>query len=403
MAGPLDGVRVLELGSFIAGPFAGQLLADYGAEVIKVESPGRGDAMRTWGHTLEGESLWWPTIARGKRSVALDLHVEEGRAVLRALADEVDVVLENFRPGQLARWGLDHATLSATNPGLVTVHVSGFGQTGPRAADAGFGSIGEAMGGIRHTTGEPDRPPSRAGVSLGDSLAALFAVIGTLAALHHRSRTGVGQEVDVAIYEAVAALMESTLADHALAGVTRGRSGSVLPGVAPSNVYPTADGAGVIVAANADAVFGRLVKAMGRAELAGDPRFADHQARGANAEELDALIGEWTATRSAPELLEELAEAGVPAGQIYTAAEMLEDEHYRARDMVLELTNAAGLQVPSIGLVPKFSRTPPATPRPGPPLGSDTSLVADAVHRAGLDYAALAAAGTIAEVAPDGR
>ncbi|HWI42957.1 MAG TPA: CoA transferase [Nocardioides sp.] len=396
MAGPLTGVRVLELGSFIAGPFAGQLLADYGAEVIKVEPPGRGDAMRTWGHTLDGESLWWPTIARGKRSVALDLHAEEGRAVLRQLADEVDVVLENFRPGLLTRWGLDHAALSRTNPGLVMVHVSGFGQTGPRAADAGFGSIGEAMGGIRHTTGEPDRPPSRAGVSLGDSLAALFAVIGTLAALHHRDRTGEGQEVDVAIYEAVAALMESTMADHALAGVIRGRSGSVLPGVAPSNVYPTADGSSIIVAANADAVFGRLMKAMGRAELATDPRFADHQARGANAAELDTLIGAWTATRDTDGLLRELAEAGVPAGQIYTAAEMLTDEHYRARDMVLELTNAAGHQVPSTGLVPKFSRSLPDVPRPGPVLGADSHLLADAVRRAGLDLDALVAAGLIA-------
>lgn len=386
---------MLELGSFIAGPFAGQLLADYGAEVIKVEPPGRGDAMRTWGHTLDGESLWWPTIARGKRSVALDLHAEEGRAVLRELADEVDVVLENFRPGLLTTWGLDHAALSRTNPGLVMVHVSGFGQTGPRAADAGFGSIGEAMGGIRHTTGEPDRPPSRAGVSLGDSLAALFAVIGTLAALRHRDQTGEGQEVDVAIYEAVAALMESTMADHALAGVTRGRSGSVLPGVAPSNVYPTADGSSIIVAANADAVFGRLMKAMGRAELATDPRFADHQARGANAAELDTLIGAWTATRDTDGLLRELAEAGVPAGQIYTAAEMLTDEHYRARDMVLELTNAAGHRVPSTGLVPKFSRSLPDVPRPGPELGADSHLLADAVRRAGLDLEALVAAGLV--------
>ncbi|GAA3805187.1 CoA transferase [Nocardioides panacisoli] len=401
MGGPLNGVRVLELGSFIAGPFAGQLLADYGAEVIKVETPGRGDAMRTWGHTHDGESLWWPTIARGKRSVALDLHAAEGRAVLRELADEVDVVLENFRPGLLERWGLDHATLSATNPGLVMVHVSGYGQTGPRSGDAGFGSIGEAMGGIRHTTGDPDRAPARAGVSLGDSLAGLFAVVGTLAALHDRSRTGKGQEVDVAIYEAVAALMESTLADHALAGVTRGRSGSVLPGVAPSNVYPTADGAGVILAANADAVFARLAKAMGRPELADDPRYADHQARGRNAAELDATIGEWTSARTAPELLEELAGAGVPAGQIYTAAEMLEDEHYRARDMVLHLTNAAGLDVPSIGLVPKFSRSRPDVPRPGPRLGADTRLLADAVRRAGLDYEALAVAGTLAEARED--
>lgn len=395
MAGPLTGIRVLELGSFIAGPFAGQLLADYGAEVIKIEPPAKGDAMRTWGLTLDGESLWWPTIARGKRSVALDLHAESGRAVLRALADEVDVILENFRPGLLARWRLDHATLSASNPGLVMVHVSGFGQTGPRSSDAGFGSIGEAMGGIRHTTGDPDRPPARSGVSLGDSLAALFAVIGTLAAITERHRTGLGQEVDVAIYEAVAALMESTLADHALAGVTRGRSGSVLPGVAPSNVYPTADGSGVLVAANADAVFGRLMKAMGRAELASDPRFIDHQGRGHNAAALDEMIGAWTVTRTAESLLEELAEAGVPAGQVYTAADMLADPHYAAREMVLNLTNAAGRKVPSTGVVPKFSRSVPDVPLPGPTLGLHTPLIAQAVERAGLDYDALAAAGLI--------
>ncbi|GAA4811575.1 CaiB/BaiF CoA transferase family protein [Nocardioides caeni] len=398
MTGPLHGIRVLELGSFIAGPFAGQLLADYGAEVLKIEPPGKGDAMRTWGQTLDGESLWWPTIARGKRSVALDLHGEEGRSVLRRLADEVDVILENFRPGLLERWGLDHATLAQTNPGLVMVHVSGYGQTGPRSRDAGFGSIGEAMGGIRHTTGDPDRPPARAGVSLGDSLAALFAVIGTLAAINERHRSGHGQEVDVAIYEAVAALMESTLADHELAGVTRGRSGSVLPGVAPSNVYPTRDGSGVIVAANADAVFGRLMKAMGRAELASDERFADHQGRGANATELDALIGAWTAERDAKDLLAELADAGVPAGQIYSAAEMLDDEHYRAREMILRLTNAAGHAVPSAGVVPKFSRSRPDVPTPGPPLGADTrAVLADAIAGAGLDYDALVAAGVIAE------
>lgn len=382
MTGPLAGVRVLELGSFIAGPFAGQLLADYGAEVIKVEPPGKGDAMRRWGHTLEGESLWWPTIARGKRSIVLDLRDPAAREVLRELTTEVDVVLENFRPGLLAEWGLDHATLSRANPGLVMVHVSGYGQTGPKASEAGFGSIGEAMGGIRHTTGDPDRPPARSGVSLGDSLAALFAVIGTLAALHERSASGRGQEVDVAIYEAVAALMESTLADHALVGVTRGRSGPTLPGVAPSNVYPTSDGSGVIVAANADPVFGRLVKAMGRAELATDPRFADHQARGHHAAELDAIIGEWTATLPAPALLETLAAAGVPAGQIYTAAEMLADDHYRARDMVLHLTSGAGREVPSIGIVPKFSRSVPPVPSPGPALGADMGLLERALLRA---------------------
>lgn len=404
MPGPLAGLRVLELGSFIAGPFAGQLLADYGADVVKVEPPGPGDAMRTWGHCRDGESLWWPTIARGKRSVALDLRGAEGRRVLRELIAEVDVVLENFRPGLLEKWGLDHATLAGAHPGLITVHVSGFGQTGPRSRDAGFGSIGEAMGGIRHTTGEPDRPPARAGVSLGDSLAALFAVIGTLAAVRERHASGRGQEVDVAIYEAVAALMESTLADHALAGVTRGRSGSVLPGVAPPNVYPTADGLGVIVAANADAVFTRLAKAMGRVELATDPRFVDHQSRGANAEELDRLIGSWTAPQDTATLLRDLADAGVPAGQVYTAAEMLADEHYRAREMVLDLVTAAGRTIPSNGLVPKFSRSVPDHPRPGPPLGADTrTRLRDAVDRAGLDYEALVAAGTIQETPEETR
>lgn len=400
MAGPLDGVRVLELGSFIAGPFAGQLLADYGAEVIKVEPPGHGDAMRTWGRTLDGESLWWPTIARGKRSVAIDLHDAAGRDLVRELIAEVDVVLENFRPGQLEKWGLDHATLSVTHPGLVMVRVSGYGQTGPRAHDAGFGSIGEAMGGIRHTTGEPDRPPARSGVSLGDSLAALFAVIGTLAALHERSISGRGQEVDVAIYEAVAALMESTLADHELAGVTRSRSGAVLPGVAPSNAYPTADGSEILVAANADTVFARLMRAIDRPELAEDPRFADHGSRGANSTELDHLIASWTVQRDAADVLAILTEHGVPAGRIYTAADMLADPHYRAREMVLRLTNAAGREVPSAGVVPKFSRSVPSVPQPGPPLGAHTrALLTDAARRGGLDVDVLLSRGVLADSA----
>src|SRR4051794_10640593 len=265
--GPLAGVRVLEMGSFIAGPFAGQLLGDYGADVIKVEPPGDGDPMRRWGVTIDGNSLWWPQIGRNKRSVALDLRNESARALVARLSTTCDAVLENFRPGTLERWGLDHATLSVANPKLVTVHVSGFGQTGPLAGQAGFGSVGEAMGGIRYTTGSPDRPPSRAGISLGDALASLFGVIGTLSALVAVRATGVGQEVDVAIYEAVAALMESTMADYELGGVVRTRSGSVLPGVAPSNVYPAGDGAEVVVAANADAVFVRLCQAMGRPEL----------------------------------------------------------------------------------------------------------------------------------------
>ena len=260
--GPLLGVRVLELGNFIAGPFAGQLFGDYGAEVIKVEAPD-GDPMRHWGVSVDDSSLWWPIIARNKRSVVADLKDPDDLAFVQRLAAECDVVLENFRPGVLAKFGLDHATLSSVNPRIIVTHVSGFGQSGPRSSEAGFGSIGEAVGGIRHTTGDPDRPPARCGVSLGDSLAAMFAVIGTLAALHERGQSGLGQEVDVAIYEAVAALMESSMVDYDVAGVLRHRSGGTLPGVAPANAYPTRDGSEVLIAGNADTVFIRLCDAMG--------------------------------------------------------------------------------------------------------------------------------------------
>lgn len=395
--GPLAGVRVLELGSFIAGPFAGQLLGDYGAEVYKVEPPGAGDPMRRWGIVRDGESLWWPSIARNKRSVVVDLRRPEGRALVVRLAANVDVVLENFKPGTLERWGLGDATLREANPGLVVVHVSGFGQTGPRAGDAGFGSIGEAMGGIRHTTGEPDRPPARTGISLGDSLAALFAVIGTLAALHERGTSGAGQGVDVAIYEAVAALMESTLVDQEVAGVTRRRSGAVLPGVAPSNAYPTADGADVVIAANADAIFARLCKAMGTPDLADDPRFAEHEARGRHMHELDRRITAWTATLGAEELLAALRHHDVPAGRIYAAPDMLADDHYRARDMVLRLETRNGATVPATGVVPKFSRSPGSVEHAGPPLGEHTRQALRDL--AGVDddeFHALADAGVVA-------
>lgn len=374
-SGPLAGVRVLELGSFIAGPFAGQLLADYGAEVVKVESPGEGDPMRRWGVTLDGESLWWPSIARGKSSVTIDLHQQEGRDLVRRLVRECDVVLENFRTGRLDDWGLGYDVLSSDNPGLVLTQISGFGQTGPRAAEAGFGSIGEAVGGIRHTTGSPGLAPCRTGVSLGDSLAAMFAVIGTLAALRERSVSGLGQKVDVAIYEAVAALMESSMADYELGGVLRGRSGSVLPGVAPSNVYPTADGTELLIAANADAVFGRLCRAMGRPQLASDERFATHVARGANMAELDALIAEWTGAHPAEEALSLLAAHGVPAGRIYTAADMATDPHYLAREMVVRRRARTGHEVPMTGVVPKFSRTPGGVVDTGPTLGEHTRAV----------------------------
>ena len=366
------GVRVLELGNFIAGPFAGQLLGDYGAEVIKVESPDGGDPMRRWGVTVDGDSLFWPTIARNKQSVVADLKDPDDLAMVQRLARECDVLLENFRPGLLERFGLDHATVSVDNPGIIVTHVSGFGQTGPRASEAGFGSIGEAVGGIRHTTGDPDRPPARAGVSLGDSLAAMFAVIGTLAALHERTTSRRGQEVDVAIYEAVAALMESSMADYAIEGVIRNRSGGTLPGVAPSNAYPTADGSDVLIAANADAVFARLCTAMGRSEMAEDPMWATHAARGEREHQLDGIVADWTKRIDSDELLELMRVHSVPAGRVYTAADVLTDDHYLAREMIQRFTSRAGIDTPMLGVVPKFSRTPGSISDVGPLLGEHT-------------------------------
>jgi formyl-CoA transferase len=396
-AGPLTGVRVLELGSFIAGPFAGQLLGDYGADVIKVEPPGEGDPMRRWGVTRDGESLWWPAIGRNKRSVALDLRQERARRLVADLAAGCDVVLENFRPGRLDEWGLDYAALSAANPALVMVHISGFGQTGPLAGQAGFGSVGEAMGGIRHTTGSPDRPPSRAGISLGDALASVFGVVGTLSALVSARATGVGQEVDVAIYEAVAALMESTMADYELAGVTRTRTGSVLPGVAPSNAYPTSDGAEVVVAANADRVFARLAAAMGRPELATDERFATHGARGVNMAELDALVGSWTTTLPCAQVLAVLDDHGVPAGRIFTAPDMLQDPQYLAREMVQRITSTQGWEVPMTGVVPRFTVTPGRIRHPGAELGAHTDeVLGELLGLSAQDLDELHAAGVVA-------
>jgi formyl-CoA transferase/succinyl-CoA--D-citramalate CoA-transferase len=378
-SGPLAGVRILELGSFVAGPFAGQLLADYGADVIKVEPPGAGDRMRTWGHVHDGEGLWWPTISRNKRSVAIDLRQPEGAELVRRLARECDAIVENFRTGQLESWGLGYDVLSADNPGLVLVHVSGYGRTGPRAGEAGFGSIAEAMGGIRHTTGEAGRPSSRAGISLGDAIGSLFAVIGLTSALVERGRSGRGQEVDVALYEAVAALMESSFAEHEVEGITRGRSGGVLPGVAPSNGYPTKDGAEVLIAGNADTVFRRLCDAMGEPELADDERYATHDARGRNADELDERIARWTVARTTDELLEVLTDHGVPAGRIYTAADAVQDPHFLAREMVLRMTSSTGLSIPMTGVVPKFGRTPGIVRHAGPTLGAHTDDVIGAL------------------------
>jgi formyl-CoA transferase/succinyl-CoA--D-citramalate CoA-transferase len=394
-AAPLRGVRVLELGAFIAGPFAGQLLGDLGADVVKIEPPGEGDIMRRYGVRVGGRSLWWPAIARNKRSVAVNLRHSRGREVVRRVASRCDVVLENFRPGTLARWGMSYAELARENPGVVLVHVSGFGQTGPRASEPGFGSIGEAMGGIRHTTGEPDRPPARTGISIGDSLAGLFAVVGTLSALHERHRSGHGQEVDVAIYEAVFALMESTLVDYELGGVVRGRNGGILPDVAPSNAYPTADGHDVVIAANADAVFARLARAMDRSDLARE--YATHEARAARQRWLDEEIARWTETFDADALIVLLQSHEVPVGLINRAPDFFSDPHIAAREMIVRLAGSFDEPVPMAGVVPKLSRTPGSIRHVGPSLGAHTDeVLRDLAACAPDELQALRDAGVIA-------
>jgi formyl-CoA transferase len=367
---PLDDIQVVELGQLLAGPFCGQLLGDFGAEVIKVEDPRNGDPMRQWGRERPyGKSLWWPVVARNKKSVTADLRTPEGQDLVRRLLARADVLVENFRPGTLERWGLGPEQLWEQNPGLVVTRVSGFGQTGPYATRAGFGSIGEAMGGIRYVTGDPDRPPARTGVSLGDSLAATFACLGTLVALHQRGRTGRGQIVDSAIYEAVLALMESMIPEYQIAGYQRERTGTVLPNVAPSNVYPTEDGEMVLIAANQDSVFRRLTEAMGRPELATEERYATHGARGSVMEELDDLIARWSATLTADELLDRLNEHGVPAGRIYKARDMLTDPHFAAREAIVRLAHPELGEFAMHNVVPKLSDTPGRVRRVGPALG----------------------------------
>ena len=374
---PLEGVRVVEMGSLLAGPFCGQLLADFGAEVIKVEPPGKGDPMRVWGrHQKEGRTLWWPIIARNKKSVTLNLREEQGQELARRLIASADVVVENFRPGTLERWGLGYEDLSEINPGLVMVRVSGYGQTGPYRDQAGFGSIGEAMGGIRHVTGFPDRPPPRVGISLGDSLAATFGALGAVTALYNReANDGKGQIVDVAIYEAVLALMESTIPEYALAGHVRGRTGAILPFVAPSNTYPTREGDYVVIGANADTVFGRFSGAVGHPEWAESERFATHHARGENQEELDDLISDWTKERTAEEVIEAMREASVPAGKLFTAEDMLADEQYAARNSVVEVEDPEIGRFPMQNVVPRLSETPGEVRWTGPNLGQHNDEV----------------------------
>ncbi|MEE9249785.1 MAG: CoA transferase, partial [Alphaproteobacteria bacterium] len=339
-SGPLTDLRVIEMGQLLAGPFCGQLLADFGAEVIKVEPPGIGDPIREWGREkLHGKSLWWPVIARNKKSITLDARRPEGQDLLRKLVEKSDILIENFRPGTMERWNLGYDELSKINPRLVMIRVSGYGQTGPYASRAGFGAIGEALGGLRYVVGDPSTPPSRMGISIGDTLAAMFAALGGVMAIHARERTGCGQVVDSAIYEAVLAVMESLITEYDQAGHIRERTGATLPNVAPSNVYPTKDGKMILIAANQDAVFKRLAEAMGRPELAEDPRYATHSARGARQKELDESIADWTSTIDGKALADLLNKHGVPNGHIYRAPEMLEDPHFAAREAIVRVTH----------------------------------------------------------------
>jgi formyl-CoA transferase len=367
--GPLAGLRVIELGTLLAGPFCGQLLGDFGAEVIKVEPPGQGDPMRVWGREkAHGKSLWWPVVARNKKAVTLDLRQPEGQALLKELVAKSDFLLENFRPGTMEKWGLGWAELSAINPRLIMIRVSGFGQTGPYSRQAGFGAIGEAMGGLRYVVGDPASPPSRMGISIGDSLAATFACIGALTALHHRHVTGRGQMVDSAIYEAVLGMMESVVTEYDKAGFIRERTGAILPNVAPSNVYATSDGM-VLIAGNQDTVFLRLAQAMGQPELAQDPRYATHGARGAHQQELDARVEDWTRTLTTREVLAAMEQHGVPAGLIYRAPEMLDDPHFKAREAIVSVPHPDFGQLRMQNVAPKLSETPGSIRTPSPELG----------------------------------
>jgi succinyl-CoA---D-citramalate CoA-transferase len=372
----LQGLRVVELGTLIAGPFAGRILAEFGADVIKVEPPASGDPLRNWRKLYQGTSLWWLAQARNKRSVAADLKMKEGQEIVRALSRRADVVIENFRPGTLEKWGLGYEKLSRDNPGLVLVRLSGYGQTGPYRDRPGFGAIGEAMGGLRYLTGHPDRPPARTGVSLGDSLAALHGVIGALIALQQRQANGgKGQIVDVALYEAVFSMLESTLPEYAMTGYVRERSGGALPGITPSNTYRCKDGAWVVIGGNADSIFRRLMRAIGRDDLASDPSLADNAGRTARAAELDAAIDAWTSGLPLDEVLAKLQAAEVPGGRIYSVADIVQDAHYRAREMIEKARLPGGEEVLLPGIVPKLSATPGETRWLGPRLGEHTAEV----------------------------
>ena len=393
MPGPLAGLKVLELGTLIAGPFAARMFAEFGAEVIKVEDPATGDPIRNWRYLHEGTSLWWYVQARNKKSIALNLKDARAQAIARTLALEADVVIENYRPGVLEKWGLGYEQLRAANPATVMVRISGYGQTGPMRDRPGFGAIGESMGGIRYVSGHPDRPPVRIGISIGDSIAALHGVIGALMALRHRDATGgrgrgEGQFIDVALYEAVFNMMESTVPEFDRYGVVRERTGGALPGIVPSNTYTCGDGAALVVAGNGDAIFKRLMNAIDRPDLADDPALARNEGRVKRTEEIDRAIQQWCSGRTIAEALQILQAADVPVSRIYSVADMFDDPQFAARGMIesQQLPDGTPLKVPAV--VPKLSATPGGTAWLGPGLGEHTEEI---LTRLGHDAAAITA------------
>ena len=394
--GALEGLRVVEMGQLIAGPFAGKMLGEFGAEVVKIEPPGEGDPLRHWRMLKDGTSVWWQVQSRNKRSIALDLRSAEGQEIARSLIAQADVLIENFRPGTLEAWGLGYERLSALNPGLVMLRISGYGQSGPYRDLPGLGVIGEAMGGLRHLTGEPGRVPVRCGISIGDSLAALHGVIGVLMALYHRkAHGGRGQVIDVALHEAVFNMMESLVPEYSAFGAVREPAGSALPGIAPSNAYRCSDGF-VLVAGNGDSIFKRLMQAIGRADLADDPQLAGNPGRVGRVAEIDAAIQAWTEGKTVDQVLALLAPARVPAGKVYTAADIAADPHYRARDMLLRQVTREGFELEVPGVVPKLSDTPGSVRRAAPRLGEDSDEVLRGIGLLAEGIAALRAAKVVA-------
>ena len=386
---PLQGVRVIELGGLIAGPYAASLFAQFGADVIKVEAPGDGDPLRRWRKLHNGTSLWWYALSRNKKSVTLNLKSEQGRRIVRALVEKADVVIENFRPGTLEGWGLGWEDLSRINPGLILVRISGYGQNGPYRDRPGFAAVAEAIGGLRYVTGYADRAPVRVGVSLGDTLAALYAVIGALMALHHRNvNGGRGQVVDAALYESVFAVMESLIPEYSRFGFVRERSGASLPGISPSNTYTCRDGSYVVIAGNSDGIFKRLMQAIGRPDFAEDPALAHNDGRVQRIDVIDAAISDWTSRHSLEEVLSALEAVEVPVGKIYTAADIHSDVHYRERGMIERVVLPDGQAVDLPGIVPRLSETPGRTEWVGPALGAH---VGDVLATLGFDAGALEA------------